>query len=68
MNLSKNWKDTFTDREKLLIENCITYTENDPAGLPGHNLMLIIYRMSKLLDQIGDNFIFDLTTSDDSKP
>ena len=64
MNTTTQWKEIFTDRERQLIENCATYAENDPAGLPGHNLMLIVYRMSKLLDQIGDSFIFDTQIND----
>ncbi len=32
----------FTERQKRLIRNAQLYALNDPAGLPGHNLMLII--------------------------
>ena len=35
----------FSDRERLLISNCIVYTDNQPAGLPGHNLMVIIEKL-----------------------
>jgi hypothetical protein len=39
----------FEEREIRLIENCRTYAENDPAGLPSHNLMIIIAKLSSLL-------------------
>lgn len=39
----------FTDREIRLINNCEVYTANDPAGLPGHNLMVLISKMSDII-------------------
>lgn len=36
----------FTEREWSLIRNCIEYANGEPAGLPGHNLMLIIAKLS----------------------
>lgn len=39
----------FTDRELRLIGNCELYTANDPAGLPGHNLLLLISKMSDII-------------------
>ncbi len=39
----------FTDRERRLIDNCKIYAANDPAGLPGHNLMVIIAKLTNLL-------------------
>lgn len=38
----------FDKRELRLIKNCCDYAKGDPAGLPGHNLMIII---SKLVDE-----------------
>ncbi len=35
----------FTERERNLISNCVVYASNDPAGLPGHNLMIIIEKL-----------------------
>jgi len=46
-------KITFTEREFRLINNCIEYHENDPAGLPGHNLMIIISKMAGILRSEG---------------
>lgn len=40
----------FDERERRLIANCRGYGRNDPAGLPGHNLMLIIAKMAEILD------------------
>ena len=42
------WKVTFTERELKLISNCKVYARNDPAGLPGHNLMIIIDKFCML--------------------
>lgn len=39
----------FSEREVRLIENCQVYAANDPAGIPGHNLMIIIAKLSSLL-------------------
>jgi hypothetical protein len=44
------WTQRFDERELRLIDNCRVYGENDPAGLPGHNLMIIIAKMAELLD------------------
>lgn len=38
-----------TDREIRLINNCKNHVANDPAGLPGHNLIIIIAKLSDLL-------------------
>ena len=40
----------FNERELRLIANCRAYAKNDPAGLPGHNLMIIIKKMARLLN------------------
>lgn len=39
----------FDEREQKLIENCVNYAARNPAGLPGHNLMLIIAKYHNLL-------------------
>jgi len=41
---------TFSEREIRLIGNCRAYNANDPAGLPGHNLLIIIAKMAGMLD------------------
>lgn len=43
---------SFSEREMQLMLNCITYASASPAGLPGHNLMLII---AKLVNALGVN-------------
>ena len=35
----------FTKRELRLICNCCEYAEGDPAGLPGHNLMMLVAKL-----------------------
>lgn len=42
----------FTERELKLIENCKQYALGSPAGLPGHNLMIIIHKLSVLLAKL----------------
>ena len=44
------WRVAFDDRQRKLIANCCTYTAHEPAGLPGHNLMVIIERMAAMLN------------------
>ena len=47
---SSRWLGRFDERQKRLIANARLYAENDPAGLPGHQLMLIVSKLSDLLD------------------
>ena len=54
---SRTWRDRFTERELRLIANARTYAENDPAGLPGHNLLLIIARLSEALDTLANRLV-----------
>jgi hypothetical protein len=50
--LGEGWLAEFDERERRLIDNCRTYAANDPAGMPGHGLALIIARMADLLDEL----------------
>lgn len=43
----------FSEREERLIKNAIRYAREDPAGLPGHNLMVIIEKMATALEEHG---------------
>lgn len=45
-----NWMDQLDDRQQALIRDCIRYSEGDAAGLPGHNLLLLVAKLSDLLD------------------
>ena len=45
-------KDLLTEREVRLIQNAIAYANGDPAGLPAHNLMLIIAKLRDILDDV----------------
>ena len=36
----------YTDREVRLVQACVNYAGQDPPGLPGHNLMVIIAKMA----------------------
>lgn len=38
--------DLFTERELRLVRNCVEYQDGDPAGLPGHNLMLLVAKLA----------------------
>lgn len=35
----------FSKRELRLIRNCCDYAYDDPAGLPGHNLMMLVSKI-----------------------
>jgi len=39
--------DFFTARELRLVANCVEYLDGDPAGLPGHNLMLLVAKLAQ---------------------
>lgn len=54
-DLDTSWMSVFDEREKRLIYNCVDYARRDPAGLPGHNLMLIVEKMAKLLDDNAES-------------
>lgn len=47
-------RSVFTERDLRLIENCKSYVGSDPAGLPGHNLLLIINKLDDLVGQLVD--------------
>ena len=52
MLFPKGWDQEFTSRQWGLIKNCRTYAANEPSGLPGHQLMLIVARMADDIDMI----------------
>lgn len=41
----EKYKERFTERELRLIDNSVSYVVSDPAGLPGHNLMIVIHKL-----------------------
>jgi len=45
----KLYEEAFTERDRRMIDNCKTYAAHDPAGLPGHNLMLIVAKLDELI-------------------
>lgn len=48
MNLEEYRKKIeFTEREMALIENCKVYMDNNPSGMPGHNLAIIVAKLAK---------------------
>ena len=49
-SLRAGWLGVFDERQQRLIANARAYAQNDPAGIPGHNLMLIIDKMAAMLD------------------
>jgi uncharacterized protein YeeX (DUF496 family) len=52
---SDSWRRFFDERQRRLIINCSNYAVSDPAGLPGHQLMLIVSKMTDLLDDAWDD-------------
>lgn len=57
--------DTFSDRQLRLIHNCTTYASNDPAGMPGHNLGIIISKLvtviKELENELGEIILSNMT-------
>lgn len=47
--MSEKWAEIFGERDRRLIDNCINYRNQDPAGLPGHNVMIIVANMADIL-------------------
>lgn len=45
---------TFDERERQLIGNCRDYYFGEPAGLPGHALMVLIAKMSEVYSVLND--------------
>lgn len=45
------WRETLDERQLRLVRNCQIYASNDPAGVPAHNLMLLIAKMAEELDR-----------------
>jgi hypothetical protein len=50
-SLRMGWLSNFDERQRRLIANARQYASGDPAGLPGHQLILIIAKMADLLDE-----------------
>lgn len=42
------WNVVFTEHEQLLIANSVDYAAGAPAGLPGHDLIIIIDKFQRL--------------------
>lgn len=40
------------EREQRLVANCCAYAAGDPAGLPGHNLMIVIAKLNAQMDDL----------------
>lgn len=57
MKPDNKWQSYFDSRQKKLIENCKTYAANNPAGVPGHNLMVIVAIMARILDDDDPDLI-----------
>lgn len=49
---SKPNNSPFSQRELALIKNCVRYTDGNPAGLPGHNLMIIIAKLAAQIEEM----------------
>ena len=49
--MAAEFQGMFDEREMRLINNCQQYVGNDPAGLPGHNLMRIVSKLVFMLEE-----------------
>ena len=43
---------TLTERERDLLDYCISYGSGKASGLPGHTLMIIIFKLWKALIEL----------------
>lgn len=64
MSLIQNWESNFTEREQQEIALARFYACNFAHGTTGHSQLLIIAKMSSLLNLTQDGFIFEYATSD----
>lgn len=48
----------FSDRELCLLDNCKQYSENDPAGLPGHNLMILVAKLQQVIKELKSQKVY----------
>jgi hypothetical protein len=46
-----NWLRRLDERQRRLVANARLYAANDPAGMPGHQLALIVAKMADMLDE-----------------
>ena len=46
-----DWSDVLDERQIRLVRNCRLYAANDPAGVTGHNLMIIVALLADELDK-----------------
>ena len=54
----------FTRRQMRLIHHCVTYADTGAAGLPGHQLMLIIAKFTRLAG-VREDFPYTLPEDHD---
>lgn len=45
------------ERELKIIKNCLDYAKGDPGGLPGHQLMLIVAKLHRMLTEPSDRYL-----------
>jgi hypothetical protein len=48
------WRMRLEERERGLVANCEAYAGGNPAGLPGHNLMILVDKMAQMLDEAAE--------------
>jgi len=53
----RTWDSDYSRRERGIIQNCEMYAANNPSGIPGHQLMLLVAKMAADLDQIEEAYL-----------
>ena len=48
---ARDWDSDLSEREVGLLKNCEQYAANDPSGIPGHALMLLVAKLAQMLDE-----------------
>lgn len=57
----------FTERELVLLRNCLSYAEGEQGGLPGHNLMVLIGKLLNMAE-IDDTLLVKASKEKDKFP
>jgi hypothetical protein len=49
--MDQDWRQEILDEREQKIERAAEAYMDNPAGLPGHNLLVVISKMAQLLDE-----------------
>jgi hypothetical protein len=56
-----NWRDVLDNRQRKEVEFSESYARDYGHGTTGHNALMLIAKMSEMLDAVQDNITFEAT-------